>query len=296
VSYTSGPGAAEAGVIVDRVVVPVARYAEQLGIDPDGHRSRSMMRSLLAADGALRRLAGLATDVASNGAAEGIPLGDIELAPPVPDPDKIICVGANYRAHAEESGLEPPTIPILFSKYRNTLIGAGAPIELPEVSDEIDYEGELAVVIGRSCKSVSEAEALDYVGGYTAFNDVSARDVQLRTSQWMAGKSLDTFGPCGPVLVTPDEIPDPQALQLETRLNGETVQRASTGGMIFRVATLIAHLSSLMTLEPGDIIATGTPEGVGFTRKPPLFMVDGDDVEVEIERIGLLRNPVIGKG
>jgi 2-keto-4-pentenoate hydratase/2-oxohepta-3-ene-1,7-dioic acid hydratase in catechol pathway len=221
-----------------------------------------------------------------------IPLDTLELGPPVPDPDKIICLGVNYREHAAEAQQELPAAPMFFAKFRNSLIGPSSPILLPGVSTQIDYEGELAVIIGRRCKEVSEQEALSYVAGYTIMNDVSARDVQMQTSQWTAGKALDTFGPMGPGIVTASAIPDPQTLTLTTRVNGQVVQHDSTANMIFSVATAIAFLSSLMTLQPGDIIATGTPSGVGFKRTPPLFLQDGDIVEVEIERIGRIRNPV----
>jgi acylpyruvate hydrolase len=222
-----------------------------------------------------------------------IPLETVELGPPVPDPDKIICLGVNYREHAAEARQQLPAVPMFFAKFRNSLIGPSSPILLPGVSTQIDYEGELAVIIGRRCKGVSEQEALQYVAGYTIMNDVTARDLQLQTSQWTAGKALDTFGPMGPGIVLASEIPDPQTLTLTTRVNGQVVQHASTADMIFSVATTIAFLSSLMTLEPGDIIATGTPSGVGITRTPPLFLQDGDVVEVEIERLGRIRNPVM---
>jgi acylpyruvate hydrolase len=219
------------------------------------------------------------------------PLESARLGPPIPDPDKIICLGLNYNSHAEEAGLKAPEVPILFSKYRNALIGPTSPILLPGLSEEIDYEAELAVVIGKQCKDVSIEDALSYVSGYTAFNDVSARDLQFRTGQWLSGKSLDTFGPCGPALVI-DEINDPQDLNISACVNGQTLQQSNTRNMIFSVAETIAYISQLMTLVPGDIIATGTPEGVGFKRNPPIFLHHGDIVEVEIEGIGKLRNPV----
>jgi 2-keto-4-pentenoate hydratase/2-oxohepta-3-ene-1,7-dioic acid hydratase in catechol pathway len=222
-----------------------------------------------------------------------IPLDMLELGPPVPDPDKILCLGVNYREHAAEAQQELPAVPMFFAKFRNSLIGPSSPILLPRVSTQIDYEGELAVIIGTRCKEVSEQEALQYVAGYSIMNDVSARDIQLQTSQWTAGKALDTFGPMGPGMVLASDIPDPQTLMLTTGVNGQVVQHDSTANMIFSVATSIAFLSSLMTLEPGAIIATGTPSGVGFKRTPPLFLREGDVVEVEIERIGRIRNPVI---
>lgn len=220
---------------------------------------------------------------------------NVLLGPPIPDPDKIICLGLNYRKHAEEAGLALPTVPILFAKYRNALNGPTSPIILPSVSEKIDYEGELAVVIRKQCKNVTAADALDYVSGYMVFNDVSARDLQMRTSQWLSGKTLDTFAPCGPALVI-NEIHDPQSLNISTRVNDQTLQQGNTNDMVFSVAETLAYISQLMTLEPGDIIATGTPEGVGFTRNPPIFLCDGDVVEVEIEGIGTLRNPVVRNG
>ncbi len=229
--------------------------------------------------------------VKSNG-KEVYRIDDVVLGPPIPDPDKIICLGMNYKSHAEEAGFKAPEIPILFAKFRNALTGPTSPIILPSVSDEIDYEGELAVVIGKPCKNVSTENALNYVAGYMALHDVSARDLQFRSGQWLSGKSLDTFAPCGPALVI-NEISDPQTLNISTRINGRTMQQSSTKHMIFSVAYSISYISSLMTLEPGDIIATGTPEGVGFKRTPPIFLKDGDIVEVEVEKIGTLKNPVL---
>ncbi len=219
-------------------------------------------------------------------------LKTLELGPPVPNPDKIICLGLNYRDHAAEAQTDLPVVPLFFAKFRNSLTGPNSPILLPRVSEQIDYEGELAVIIGKRCKEVSEQEALQYVAGYTIMNDVSARDVQMQTSQWMAGKALDTFAPMGPGIVLASALPDPQTLLLTTRVNGQVVQHESTANMIFSVATAIAFLSTLMTLEPGDIIATGTPSGVGYKRTPPLFLHEGDVTEVEIEGIGQLHNPV----
>ena len=216
----------------------------------------------------------------------------IRLGPPIPDPDKIICLGLNYRSHAEEAGLKLPEVPLLFAKYRNALIGPAMPIHLPKLSQEIDYEGELAVVIGRAGKDIPVAEALRYVAGYMAFNDISARDLQMRTGQWLSGKTLDTFAPCGPALVI-NEIWDPQKLRILTRVNGQILQDGLTNDMIFSVTESIAYISQLVTLQPGDIIATGTPSGVGFKRNPPIFLHHGDLVEVEVEGIGLLKNPVI---
>jgi acylpyruvate hydrolase len=215
------------------------------------------------------------------------------FGPPIPDPDKILCIGLNYREHAHESGLEVPSVPVVFAKFRNSLIGPGASIELPAISQQVDYEGELAVVIGRRCKNVHVSDALSVVAGYSVFNDVSARDLQSQVSQWTMGKAIDTFAPMGPGLVPAHLIPDPQKLELITRVNGQVVQESSTADMIFSVAEIIAHVTRSMTLEPGDIIATGTPSGVGFKRDPALFLKSGDVVEVEISSIGLLSNPVV---
>jgi 2-keto-4-pentenoate hydratase/2-oxohepta-3-ene-1,7-dioic acid hydratase in catechol pathway len=221
-------------------------------------------------------------------------LAGVDLSAPIARPGKIIGIGLNYRDHAEETGQAVPDFPTVFAKFPTSISGAGQPIQLPARSAMVDYEGELGVVVGQRIRSVREDDALASVLGYVAFNDVSARDVQNRTSQWTLGKSFDTFAPTGPFLVTADQIDDPQALDIATRLNGVEVQRSNTKHMIFGVATLIALLSDIMTLEPGDIIATGTPSGIGAARNPPRFLTDGDVVEIDIERIGILRNRVVG--
>ena len=232
----------------------------------------------------------LATGEAAD--ATPVPLGSVRVLAPVPRPGKVVCIGLNYRDHAEESGLPLPEVPILFPKFANSVIGPDAPIVLPPETTEPDYEAELGVVIGRTAHRVAKEHALAYVAGYTCMNDVSARDLQNRTSQWMLGKAIDTFLPCGPWLVTADEIPDPQALAIRLRLNGLELQSSSTEQMVFGVAELVASVSRTMTLEPGDLLATGTPPGVGFARTPPVWLADGDVVEVEIEGIGTLSNPV----
>jgi 2-keto-4-pentenoate hydratase/2-oxohepta-3-ene-1,7-dioic acid hydratase in catechol pathway len=216
------------------------------------------------------------------------------LLAPVPDPPKIICIGLNYRDHAAESGVPVPPEPILFSKYATALIGHGETIILPAVSQEVDYEAELVVVIGRRGRHIPRARAFEYVGGYAVGHDVSARDWQLNKpgKQWMAGKTFDTFAPVGPELVTPDEIPDPHKLGIRLRLNGQTMQESSTSQLIFGVDELIAYLSQVFTLEPGDMIFTGTPPGVGMARKPPVWLKPGDTVEVEIDQLGMLQNHV----
>lgn len=226
---------------------------------------------------------------------EPIETSTITLQAPVPRPGKIICVGLNYRDHAAESNLPIPDYPTIFSKYANSVVGPGGPIILPKVSAQVDYEGELGVVIGRRARHVPHEEALDYVAGYLAFNDVSARDYQMRTSQWTIGKTFDTFAPMGPALVTSDEIPDPHDLDLRVTVSGEVLQASNTHHLIFSVPRLVAYLSQVMTLEPGDVIATGTPAGVGFARQPPRFLQPGDVVEVEIEGVGRLVNPVVAE-
>lgn len=214
---------------------------------------------------------------------------------PILRPQKIICVGLNYRDHAEESGAPIPREPVLFSKYPTAIIGPDEPIVLPAVSQQVDYEAELVIVVGKRGRHLSAENAADYVAGYTVGHDVSARDWQLQKDgkQWMVGKTFDTFAPIGPVIVTPDEIGDPHELGIRLRLNGQTMQSSNTKQMIFKVNEILAYLSLVFTLEPGDLIFTGTPPGVGFARKPAVFLKGGDVVEVEIDGIGTLRNPVV---
>ena len=235
-----------------------------------------------------------ATEAVNSGLLPLLDPGDIKIEAPVPRPGKIICIGLNYRNHAIESGMEIPKSPIIFSKFQTCVIGPGDPIRLPAGSEQVDYEAELAVVIGRRAQNVKASEAMDYVFGYTNFNDVSARDFQFADGQWQRGKSCDTFAPIGPFVATRDEIADPHNLRISFRLNGETLQDSTTAELIFGIPALIEFLSASITLEPGDVIATGTPPGVGFARKPPVFLKNGDVGEVEIEGLGTLSNPVIG--
>jgi 2-keto-4-pentenoate hydratase/2-oxohepta-3-ene-1,7-dioic acid hydratase in catechol pathway len=222
-------------------------------------------------------------------------LDGLTLKAPIPRPGKIIAIGQNYLSHAAEAKAGASPYPIIFAKYNNTVIGPGEPIVLPKLSQKVDYEGELAVVIGKRCKAVPVSEALTCVGGYTVTNDVSARDYQHLTSQWTMGKSFDTFAPMGPALVTADEVGDPQNLNLRVAIGGEELQSANTREMIFPVAQLIATISAVMTLEPGDVISTGTPEGIGAARTPPRWLQLGDVVRVEVEGIGVLQNPVVAE-
>lgn len=218
---------------------------------------------------------------------------DVRLGPPVRMPGKIVCVGLNYHDHCREQELDVPTSPILFAKFPSSIIGPEDEISWPaDASREVDYEAELAVVIGRTARNVAVDDAGDYVAGYTIVNDVSARDVQFADGQWVRGKSFDTFCPMGPYLATPDEVGDPHTLDIRCRLNGEMVQDSNTKELIFDIPTLIAFISRTCTLLPGDIIITGTPAGVGVFREPPIFLQSGDVVEIEIEALGRLRNPV----
>jgi 2-keto-4-pentenoate hydratase/2-oxohepta-3-ene-1,7-dioic acid hydratase in catechol pathway len=219
-------------------------------------------------------------------------LKDVHLGPPVPNPTKIICLGLNYQDHAPKGDQSAQNYPTFFAKYRNSIIGPEDSILIPVVTDQVDYEAELAVVIGKRGKDISIQHAVDYIAGYTAFNDISARDYQTRTSQWLQGKTFDTFGPMGPNLVTPDEIPDPGKLEITLVLNGITMQHSNTRHLIFSIPQIIAYLSQIMTLEAGDVISTGTPAGVGVLRKPPVFLKAGDRVEVHIEHVGVLVNSV----
>ncbi len=224
-----------------------------------------------------------------------ISLSEVKLLAPLPRPGKLLCIGLNYRDHAEEAGMKIPERPILFAKFSNSVIGPGDPVVLPSISEKVDYEAELAVVIGKVAKGVSEEDALEYVAGYTLLNDVSARDLQLQLGggQWVWGKTLDNFAPMGPALVTRDEVPDPHNLFISLRLNGDIMQQSNTRNLIFGVPQLISFLSQAITLEPGDVIATGTPPGVGDFRNPPVYLKDGDEMVVEIQGIGALQNPVV---
>jgi acylpyruvate hydrolase len=229
--------------------------------------------------------------------SEVLDLDEVQLLPPIPAPDKIICIGLNYVDHSKESGFEPPAYPTVFARYATSLVGHGAPIVRPRCSDQLDYEGELAVIIGLGGRHISEVDALNHVGGYSVFNDGSIRDYQFKSPQWTVGKTFDHTGGFGPELVTPDELPRGcKGLRLETRLNGEVVQDASIDDLIFDVARLISILSEAITLASGDVIVSGTPAGVGLARKPPLWMKPGDVCEVEVERLGRLVNRIAQEG
>ena len=302
-------GALEGDWIIDLTRAARAHYAAK-GLSRPGARAGallppSMTRVLAGGDEALALAREVAEEIRSAAAGpearalerDGVVWrsGDVRLLPPVPTPPKVICVGRNYAEHAREGGSAPPEIPIYFGRFPHSLLGPGEPYVLPSISGQVDYEGELAAVIGRRGRDIPEARALDYVAGYTVFNDISIRDFQRRTTQWMIGKNFDRSGPLGPALVTRDEVPDPQSLTLTVDVSGERLQEAGTSDMIFSVAYLIADVSRAMTLQPGDVIATGTPSGVGFARKPPRWLRAGDTVRISITTVGVLETPVVAR-
>jgi 2-keto-4-pentenoate hydratase/2-oxohepta-3-ene-1,7-dioic acid hydratase in catechol pathway len=253
------------------------------------HGPATMEELLQAGDPGLESLRAAATP--ERIAQDGETLESIVVLAPVPRPGKVVAIGRNYRDHTQEEGVEPPPAPLIFSKWPSSVVGPDAEIRWdPAFATQVDYEAELAVVIGRPARRVAVDEALDYVLGYTCLNDVSARDLQFGDGQWARGKSLDTFCPMGPALVTRDEIPDPQVLDIECRVDERVVQQANTAQMYFGVAAIVSYCSQAFSLEPGDVIATGTPGGVGIFRDPPLLLSDGDVVSIEIEGIGRLVN------
>ena len=229
-----------------------------------------------------------------NGGAK-IPLADVQLLAPITGMEKVICIGTNYADHAREMGGSPPEIPVVFNKFPSTIIACGADVCLPPISQQVDFEAELVVVIGRAGKNISRESAWQHIFGYCCGNDISARDWQKGKpgGQWLLGKTFDTFAPLGPFIVTADEVPNPHSLRIELRLNGETMQSSNTNQLIFPVDFLISHISQFATLKPGDLIFTGTPAGVGAGRTPPLFLKPGDELEVEIEGLGVLKNRVV---
>jgi 2-keto-4-pentenoate hydratase/2-oxohepta-3-ene-1,7-dioic acid hydratase in catechol pathway len=275
VSYRKG-SEARAGVQTDEGVLDAA---ELLGADEttvrqliDGDRTDELRKAIDSTD------------------AE--PVADPELLPPLPDPDKIVCIGLNYRSHAAEAGIDPPEQPTFFAKFRNALASPGATVALPAASEKVDYEAEIAFVVGRRCTDLDADRALDAVAGYTLLNDLSARDLQFATPQWMPGKVFDGSAPCGPAIVTPDEAGAPDGIEFSLDLNGERMQEASTSDLIFPVAELIARLSRWMTLEPGDIVSTGTPSGVGSVRQPRVWLKPGDEIVISSPTLGELHTTI----
>jgi len=278
VTYRGADGKVGAGVVRDGTVVSLepAGFPDLLTLIRGGEQALAAARRWL--------------ESAPESAVT--PLAEAQLLAPIPRPPKIICIGLNYRDHAAETGKTVEKIPTVFAKFPTAVIGPGANIVLPKASTKPDYEAELAFVIGTGGRYIQASEWRRHVFGYTAFNDVSARDFQMATTQWMMGKTFDTFAPMGPWIVTEDEIPDPHALDISLTLNGVVMQSSNTSNLIFRIPDLIEFLSSVFTLEPGDVVATGTPSGVGVARKPPVFLKPGDQVTVRIAGVGELTNPV----
>jgi 2-keto-4-pentenoate hydratase/2-oxohepta-3-ene-1,7-dioic acid hydratase in catechol pathway len=266
------------------------RYVDLVATDS---RFPASMRLLLADPALLPAV----REVANRPNAVSVPAASARLHAPVHDPQKVVCVGLNYRDHAVESRMPIPKEPVLFSKFPSALIGHAEPIVVPKISTKVDYEAELVIVIGKRGRRISEGAAMDHVAGYSIGHDVSARDWQLEKDgkQWMVGKTFDTFAPVGPTLVTRDEVPDPHRLGIRLRLNGKTMQNSNTEQMIFSVPQLLCYLSAVFTLEPGDLIFTGTPPGIGHALKPPVYLTGGETTEVEIDTLGTLRNPVVAE-
>jgi 2-keto-4-pentenoate hydratase/2-oxohepta-3-ene-1,7-dioic acid hydratase in catechol pathway len=270
------------GLVRENEVIDLTRASE-------GHLPSDMLTFLRQGQPVLE----LAQDIEQSAAAD-LPLTEVKLLAPITNPSKVVAIGLNYMDHCREQKVEPPKAPIVFAKFPSSIIGPGEAIRWnPALTRQVDYEAELAVVMGRTARNVAETEALDYVAGYTICHDVSARDLQLGDGQWIRGKSLDTFCPLGPYLVTRDEIPDPHNLAIRCTVNDTVLQNSNTAEMIFRVPSLIAYISRAFTLLPGDIISTGTPDGVGLFRSPKIFLKGGDVVTVEIEGLGQLTNPCL---
>ncbi len=295
VNFSTGEGP-RVGLVADETIIDLLSVYERHSLDTANNFSDilSFIEGGRAAHTTALRL--LEMEMNANGLqplSEKATLSDVTILAPVPNPGKIICVGLNYLDHCLETGTPVPDRPIIFSKFPTSLIGPGETITwLPEDSKQVDYEAELAVVIGKRGRRIPAEECSEYIAGYTLLNDISARDVQFEDGQWVRGKSFDTFCPMGPFLVTPDELTYPQNIGLRCRLNGSLMQDSNTNQMIFKIPEIISFVSATCTLMPGDIIATGTPHGVGFTRNPPVFLRPGDVVEVEADGLGTLVNPV----
>jgi 2-keto-4-pentenoate hydratase/2-oxohepta-3-ene-1,7-dioic acid hydratase in catechol pathway len=281
VTFQAGAAPAAAGVVAGDGVIGLAAagFSDMLAVLAGGPEGRAKIEAF-----------------AQHPPADStFPLASVRLLAPVPRPPKLICIGLNYRDHAAETRMEIPKIPTIFAKFSNVVIGPGDAIILPKISHKPDYEAEFMFVIGTGGRNIAAENWQQHVFGYTVFNDVSARDFQMATTQWMIGKTFDTFAPMGPYLVTADEIRDPHALDISLRIGSEVLQHSNTRELIFKIPELVAYLSSVVTLEPGDVVATGTPAGVGFARKPPRYLQPGEEVIVSIQGIGELRNPVIAE-
>ncbi|MEX1135143.1 MAG: fumarylacetoacetate hydrolase family protein [Acidimicrobiia bacterium] len=284
----------QSGAVVEDVVVPLNRLVDRYGLASIDPKQPVLLDMLLADSAAWEAASAISdTDLHDLATVDSTPLADVRLKPPIQHPSKFIGVGLNYHDHAREAQADLPTIPMLFAKFSNCLVGNGEPIVVPSLTTKPDYEGELAFVMGKRARNVDRGSALQYVAGYTIVNDVSARDYQKATSQFTAGKMFDTFAPCGPWLTTSSEVPHPDRLSLRTVVNGELRQDSNTSQLIFDIPHLIEFISSFATLEPGDIIATGTPGGVGGRMDPPVWLKSGDVVRIEIEGLGVLENPVV---
>jgi 2-keto-4-pentenoate hydratase/2-oxohepta-3-ene-1,7-dioic acid hydratase in catechol pathway len=278
-TFDAGDGA-RAGILEEERVVDAWALL--------GEPHRGGLRELIAA-GRVEELRGRLGDTG----APAHPVSSVQLLPPIPDPEKIVCIGLNYRKHAAEVGVDVdalPDVPTIFAKYPNALVADGATVRLP--TEKTDFEAEVAFVVGSRAKDVDEAEALDHVAGYTLLNDLSARDLQGATPQWMPGKVFDGSAPCGPYLVTPDEAGPADAIAIRLTLNGEEMQNGATDDLIFSIPQLVSQLSKLMTLEPGDVVSTGTPEGVGMGRNPRVWLQDGDEIVIESPTLGQLKTKI----
>jgi len=311
-SFVSGP-APRVGALVGATVVDVTvAYAAALAAE--GHpRAEAVATAILPPDmrGILRggdpalealrrgvrfvegRLEGSRAPTGPGSARIAYPLKDVRVLAPVPDPQKIVCIGLNYKDHCEEQGVELPKILMTFPKFGDAVVGPEEPIVIPRGSAQLDWEVELTFVVGRRARYVEPADAFAYIAGYTVGNDVSARDFQFADRQMMRGKACETFAPMGPYLVLADEVPDPHVLKIESRLNGKVMQSSNTDNLVHRIPAIVAWVTKHLTLYPGDCVMTGTPSGVGVFRKPPVFMKPGDVIEMEIEGLGVLRNPVV---
>lgn len=280
VTYQLESGSPQVGGLVDGQIYALDGIGDMISLLEEGDAGMEKAQAALAA---------------AQSSGSGVARDDVTLLPPVLNPEKVVALGRNYAAHAAEGGSAPPEFPMLFHKTAGSLLGDRGTIIVTPVTERPDYECELAIIIGKTCYQVSEEDALNYVGGYAAANDISARDLQRRTTQFSSGKMLDTFGPLGPALVTPDEVGDVGNLEIKTILNGKTMQHSNTKMMIFSVPFTISYISQICTLKPGDVILTGTPEGVGFAQDPPVWLQDGDEVVVDVENVGVLTNSVSRK-